>query len=135
MRDNFFLKKRLDYLWNKYFKDVERSNRVNICFGRKAEKRMGSIRQRIDHTDTLILLNGYFRDLKIPTFVIDATIVHELCHYAHGFSSPLPQLSKFPHRGGLVDKEIAARGLSRLVGRETRWLNKNWIRHMREGDL
>jgi len=132
MRDNFFLKQRLDHLWKEHFSDVPKSNRVDIRFGRCAEKRLGSIRQRIDHTDTLIMLNGHFRDKKIPNYIIDATIVHELCHYAYGFSSPLPQLSKFPHRGGVVKKELLKRGLGELLEKETSWLNKNWTKYLKE---
>lgn len=131
MRDNLFLKQRLNFLWNEYYGDIPRSNQVDICFGRKAEKRLGSIRQRVDHTDTLIMLNGHFRDRKIPDYVLDATIVHELSHYAHGFSSPLPQLSRFPHRGGMVDKELFKRGLGELLAKETGWLNKNWTKYLR----
>lgn len=131
MRDKFFLKMRIDYLWNEYFKDIPRSNQVDICFGRRAGKRLGSIRQRLDHTDTLITINGHFCDKKIPDYVIDATIVHELCHYAHGFSSPLPQLSRFPHRGGMVNKELFKRGLGGLLKKETKWLNKNWSNYLK----
>jgi len=127
MRDDTFLSDRLDFLWGKYFADISKSNKVHIKFGRKAVKRLGSIRQKIDETDTIIILNGHFKDKKIPRHIIDATIVHELCHYAHGFSSPLPQLSRFSHKGGIVDKELTTRGLSDLLNKETDWLNKNWF--------
>jgi len=130
MRDDTFLSDRLDFLWKKYFADVSKSNKVYIKFGRKAVKRLGSIRQKINQTDTIIILNGHFRDQEIPGYVVDATIIHELCHYAHGFSSPLPQLSRFPHRGGLVDREFYKRGLCGLLQKETEWLNKNWFRYV-----
>lgn len=130
MRDDIFLSDRLDFLWGKYFADISKSNKVYIKFGRKAVKRLGSIRQKNDETDTIIILNGHFKDKKIPCHVIDATIVHELCHYAHGFSSPLPQLSRFPHRGGLVDKELIRRGLLNLLEKEKKWLNKNWFKYI-----
>lgn len=130
MRDDTFLCDRLDFLWSKYFADVSKSNKVHIKFGRKAVKRLGSIRQKIDETDTIIILNGHFKDKEIPRHIIDATIVHELCHYTHGFSSPLPQLSRFPHRGGLVDRELIRRGLSGLLEKEKKWLNRNWFKHI-----
>ncbi|MFA4995595.1 MAG: hypothetical protein WC536_00400 [Patescibacteria group bacterium] len=130
MRDDTFLSDRLDFLWRKYFTDVLKSNKVHIKFGRKAVKRLGSIRQKIDETDTVITLNGYFKDKKIPRYILDATIVHELCHYAHGFSSPLPQLSRFPHKGGTVDKELIQRGLLDLLKKEKKWLNKNWFKYV-----
>lgn len=130
MRDDTFLSDRLEFLWKKYFADVSKSNKVHIKFGRKAVKRLGSIRQKMDKTDTIIILNGHFKDRAVPDYVVDATIIHELCHYAHGFSSPLPQLSRFPHRGGMVDKEFHRRGLNDLLKMETEWLNKNWFKYI-----
>lgn len=130
MRRNDYLVHRLDFLWRKYFFDVDRSNNVEIKFGRKARKRLGSIRQAINSDDTLIIINGHFKDEFIPEYVIDSTIIHELCHYAHGFSSPLPQLSPFPHRGGLVKREFKKRGLENLLRREMSWLNQHWFKYL-----
>ena len=135
MRSNTLLLERLSLIWKKYFPDVPVENQVMIGFGRKAEKRLGSIR-RINISknrkkfDTLILLNGHFKNPIIPNFVIDATIAHELAHYAQGFSSPLPRLSRFPHRGGSVDRELEKRGLGWLVEKELSWLNKNWDKYL-----
>ena len=103
-------------------------------FGPRAKKRLGSIR-KVFHTDgdeydTQILINGNFRDPKIPQYVIDATIAHELIHYSHGFSSPLPKLSKFPHRGDIVDKDMKKRGLLSLMEQEYKWLDKNWLDYL-----
>jgi len=134
MRSNTLLLKRLSLIWKKYFSDVPIENRVLIGFGRHAEKRLGSIRKinmRGKKFDTLILLNGYFKDKKIPQYVLDATIAHELAHYAQGFSSPLPRLSRFPHRGGSVDKELEKRKLDWLVNKELDWLNNNWDRYLK----
>ncbi len=136
MRDNNYLKNRLNTIWEAFFSDVPRSNKVWIKFGRKAEKRLGSIRkvwmQDQKDFDSLIYINGHFKDEVIPEFILDATIAHELCHYAHGFSSPLPQLSKFPHRGHIIDKELKRRGLTVLERAENKWLNKNWSRYLKD---
>lgn len=134
MRSNRLLLERLSLIWEKYFPSVPVENRVLIGFGRKATRRLGSIR-RINiegkkKFDTLILINGHFRDKTIPQYVLDATIAHELAHYAQGFSSPLPRLSRFPHRGGSVDKELENRGLEWLVEKELTWLNKNWDKYL-----
>lgn len=135
MRSDALLLQRLSLIWKKYFQDVPIENRVLIGFGRKAQRRLGSIRRinlnrKKDKFDTLILLNGYFKDKLIPQFVIDATIAHELAHYAQGFSSPLPRLSRFPHRGGSVDNELKNRGLQWLVDKELSWLNQNWDKYL-----
>lgn len=134
MRDSSYLEYRLGLLWQNHFAEIPRNNKVEIRFGRKARRRLGSIRKYHfggnEHFDTLIYINGYFKDLYIPEFVIDATICHELAHYAHGFSSPLPQLSRFPHRGGLVDQELSKRGLDQLVQAESAWLQHNWLDYL-----
>ena len=134
MRDNKLLEGKLEQIWSEYFNDVPKSNRITIGFGRKAKKRLGSIREKKGESskkfDTLILINSHFKNRKIPEYIIDATIAHELCHYAHGFASPLPQLSRYPHRGGAVDRELITRGLGHLVKKETDWLNANWFNYL-----
>lgn len=55
-----------------------------------------------------------FKDKKIPTSVVDHTLAHELVHYAHGFSSKRTRLHKYPHAGGVVQKEMEERGVGYL---------------------
>lgn len=133
MRENGFLVEKLEKIWHKYFSDCKRPNRIIIQFGKSVRKRLGSIRRTNiskNNYDTLILINGHFRNRDIPECVIDATIAHELVHYIHGFSSPLPQLSRFPHRGGKIEKEMERRNLGELLQMETDWLNANWIKYL-----
>lgn len=131
MRNNLFLEDKLDEIWKRFFPDVPKRNNVYIKFGKKARKRLGSIRERYINNsndfDTLIMINGNYKNEKFPEFLIDATIAHELCHYAHGFASPLPRLSRFPHRGGSVDQEMLRRGMGPLLDKEQDWLDENWI--------
>lgn len=137
MRNNQFLEKKLRLIWNQYFADVPKDNMVEICFGRKCRKRMGSIKKRPcpvyeDRFHTLITINGHFKDLLIPEFVLEATIAHELCHYTHGFGSPLPQCFIHPHRNDVVDNELRKRGLGHLSKKEIGWLKKNWSGYLQE---
>lgn len=137
MRTNIVLKRRLNKIWSNFFADVPRNNLVQIKFGRKARKRLGSIKETkcpiyADRIHSEITINGHFKNKKLPLFIIDATIAHELCHYAHGFGSPLPQLCVYPHRGGFVDKEMTKRQLESLTQREQIWLNKNWLKFIEE---
>ena len=119
----------------KHFTDVEAPNSVFIKWGRKARTRLGSIRKVYSKSilkrlggdfETQIIINSHFKDEKIPVYVVDATIAHELCHYAHGFSSPLPQVAYHPHKGGLVTAEMRDRGMGEMLKRQKRWLKKNW---------
>lgn len=136
MRDNEWLKKRLDHIWRTYFANVAQANEVTIEFGRAARTRLGSIKQlrlmrrgavdALNTSGSLITITGYFKDERVPEFMIDAVIAHELCHYAHGFSSPLPQLLKYPHQGGAVDREMIKRGLGDMLLAQQKWLKTEW---------
>src|SRR5690242_7684070 len=100
-RDDTWLYELLDRTWDQHFSDVPQDNDVRIVFGRKTKNRLGSI--RVDPTDpsiSIITMNGLFRDERVPEFIIKATLVHELCHYAHGFNSPIQQKYRHPHAGG-----------------------------------
>ncbi|HVE80816.1 MAG TPA: hypothetical protein VNA68_01610 [Candidatus Dormibacteraeota bacterium] len=127
MRDELWLQQLLDETWDKYFADVPQDNIVRIKFGRRARTRLGSIRIHPDHPDTTeITLNGLFRDPAVPEFVVLATLVHEMIHYAHGFNSPLEQKHRHPHAGGVVRAEYRERGLEELYLRQKKWLKANW---------
>jgi hypothetical protein len=122
MRDDVWLLSRLDHLWSNYFSDVEQVNRVFIKFGRFSRFRLGSI--KLDHrtNNSHISITSMFQDESIPEAVVDHTIAHELSHYAHGFSSPLKRAHKHPHRGGVVRREMAERGLEHLYDAYQDWL-------------
>ncbi len=121
-RDDAWLLSRLDYLWSNFFADVTQINPVFIGFGRYSKYRLGSVRLEKTTKKTYITLTGMFKDERIPTEVVDQTIAHELCHYAHGFSSPKARLHKYPHYGGIINKELRSRGLEYLIKAYAKWL-------------
>lgn len=140
MRDNEWLQEQLAWLWYKHFSDVAQPNDVRIKFGRPAVARLGSIkwgRKPVAHHDgstqrrSIITITGYFKDETIPDNVVTAVIAHELTHYAHGFSSPNPQLYKHPHHGGIVDKEMVKRGLGPILKEHKQWLKQHWANYIR----
>jgi hypothetical protein len=131
MRDNHWLLFRLDEIWRNHFKDIPQVNPVSITFGRNALYRFGSIRLNFSTGKTQILINGRFRDEQFPQEVVDHTIAHELVHYAQGFSSPNPRLHRYPHRGGVIDKELKDRGLDHLVDFYKHWV-KEYIKSLPE---
>ncbi|HEX3081641.1 MAG TPA: hypothetical protein VHQ86_00120 [Candidatus Saccharimonadia bacterium] len=126
-RDEAWLQAILDKIWDNYFPEVAQENDVRIVFGRRSKRRLGSISlDPHDHTITIITMNGIFRRSDIPEFVVEATIFHELTHYAHGFNSPLAQAQAHPHAGGVMRREFAERGLLELYQQQKRWLKANW---------
>lgn len=122
MRDDKWLLSRLDHLWSQYFPDVPQINPVFIRFGRFARLRFGSIRMDRRSKKTYITISGMFKDLKVPQEIVDHTITHELCHYAHGFSSPHTRQHRYPHEGGVIKAEMENRGLIHLYNAYRKWI-------------
>jgi hypothetical protein len=143
MRDNAWLEEKMYDLWEEHFADIPRKNLVIIKFGRGSSRQLGSIkwankktrgiRQFIRDLDaqddrriSVITITSKFKNEKIPEEVILATIAHEMCHYAHGFNSPLQQIYNHPHKGGVIRKEFEKRGLGNLHTYSKKWLKENW---------
>jgi hypothetical protein len=126
-RDEAWLQMILDKIWDNYFPEVVQENDVRIGFGRRAKRRLGSISlDPGDRKTSIITMNGIFKRDDIPEFVVEATIFHELTHYAHGFNSPLEQAQTHPHAGGVMRREFADRGLLELYLQQKRWLKTKW---------
>jgi len=148
MRENKYLENLLYDIWENSFCDIPRLNIVSIKYGRYSKWRLGSIKMVKDRRSferyikkldiekkslenpsvSLITITKYFSDPLVPEYVIKSTIAHELCHYAHGFNSPLERIYKHPHRGGVIKKELAKRDLIDLYLESNTWLKKNWFR-------
>jgi hypothetical protein len=153
MRNNKWLEKQMYYLWENYFADIPRKNLVIIKFGRDAYKQLGSIKWAHEKTGiktimrskrmqqlhqiqddkriTVITITKKFQNKAIPLFVVRSTIAHELCHYSHGFSSPEKKLFKYPHKGGIIKKELKKRKLFTLTQKAQKWLEDNWLDFVR----
>ncbi|AKM82811.1 TPA: hypothetical protein DD449_00055 [Candidatus Berkelbacteria bacterium] len=135
IRDNNWLKFRLETIWTKHFPDVALKNNVFVRFGRKSKTRLGSItlgRRNTENPNTIITINGYFIDESIPEFVVDAVLSHELTHYAQGFCSPHEQAFRHPHRGGVVKNEMTGRGLDAILKAEKKWIKENWPNYIKK---
>ncbi len=126
-RDNAWLNDRLETIRKVHFSDVAHGFPIDIKFGIRARYRFGSIAAR--NRRTVILINQLFADPIVPDYVVDSTIVHEMAHYAHGFGSGLPRLYTDPHRGGVIDKELAKRGLMAMTELSEKWRTANWETH------
>ncbi len=134
MRNNTWLKNRFNYIYQRYFSDIKIVNNIIIHFGRPTKTRLGSIKQtsRDKNSNSIITINGHFRNPEIPSFVIDAVIAHEFMHYAHGFCSPHKQAYCNPHQGGVVDYDLKERGLADILKSEKIWIKKNWQTYINE---
>ncbi len=148
VRDNKYLENLLYDLWENNFCDVARPNLVTIKYGKHSKRQLGSIKlikdkdtfkryikklkldENIFDNSTVSLINitRYFMYDYVPEYVIKSTIAHELCHYTHGFSSPLERKYKYPHQGGVIKKELEQRGLLDTYINSKKWLKENWIK-------
>lgn len=147
MRNNEFLENILYDLWENHFCDIPRKNFVLIKYGKYSKRQLGSIklanrntkikgllrkkddeyRSQDDKSITVITVTGYFKNESIPEFIVRATVAHELCHYAHGFNSPLEKRFQKPHQGSIIKKELAFRGLLEDQIKADKWLKENWL--------
>ncbi len=140
MRDNKWLADLLFRLHAEYYADVPIMNLVLVRFARASKTRLGSIiaRPRKGHKEmvTTITINELFRnEEEVPEYVIIATLLHEFAHYAHGFHSPLPQKYRYPHRGGIVNKEIRARGGGEILKQQESWIKNSYKPFLRSKRL
>ena len=127
-RDQEWLENMLADIWDKHFSDVDQANDVVIKYGRAAKQRLGSISlDRKNPEISVITINPIYTDLDVPEYVIKATIVHEMTHYAHGFNSPHQQKQRYPHSGGVIRQEFAERGLEELYLQQKQWLKESWV--------
>jgi len=124
MRDDEFLKKRLDAIWVLLFDDIPKLNNVVIKFKGKSKNKFGHIKKI--GKDTEIVVNELFRFDDVPEYMIDVTIAHEMSHYAHGFNSPLEKKYKHPHKGGVVTKELKSRGFDKMIKKEKIFFRHEW---------
>jgi hypothetical protein len=133
MRDHGWLEDQLQFLLKTYFADVLISNPIQIKFGREAKYRFGSIKLlkhkglKIFRKDSapqksIITITSVFAREHVPAGVVRYTIAHELCHYAHGFSSMNKQMFRHPHHGGIVNRELTQRGADDLIREFKAWL-------------
>lgn len=131
MRNDAWLHEQLDRLLKGPFSDLEIANRLELHWGRRAGRRFGSIAMGRDKVSR-ITINGHFKDEEIPEAIVQATLAHELSHYAHGFSSPLPKKYKSPHAGGVILREFKKRDLEMLYHYEKQWSKTHWGEYLRQ---
>lgn len=124
MRDNEWLEKRFDQIWQLFFPDLPKQD-IFIKFKGKWKNKFGHIKKTKKGTE--IAINSLFADYRVPEDIIKITIAHEIIHYMHGFFSTLPKKYKYPHKGGVVDKELIKRGFGYFLRKEKDWFKNEWL--------
>lgn len=117
----------LNWVWGQYFSDITRCNEVAIDYRYPWKNRLGLIRLSSDSMHTCIEINTLLQILAVPDVVLLITIAHELCHYAHGFGSPLPRKYAFPHAHQVVEKELKQRNLGASLTACEAWIDHYWF--------
>ena len=125
-RTNGWLRTQLLRIWDDYFDDIPRVNRVEIQFARRWKTRLGMITMSHSGFSSYIGINQLLNSPTVPDEICWLTIAHELVHYAHGFGSPLPRKYRHPHQGNIVSQELAARGLGKELMRWEEWTKQIW---------
>ncbi len=138
-RNQVWLEAKLADLLSRHFSDLDIGRNLEIRFSKRSKRQLGCIARKQSRLPILlkrdapseIRINGYFKDESIPEVVIEGTIIHELCHYVHGFSSPLPQKLRYPHQGGAIKKEMIKRGAGDIYLAEKKWLKHHWQNYLK----
>lgn len=127
MRNNIWLKKIAQAVWFKYFHDISPTNDLRVKFGKRAKWQLGCIRQNTKKgSPSIVIINGYFKNTLVPQYVVESILAHEFVHYLCGFSSSKPQLFRYPHRGGIINREMRKRGLGNIEEKQKKWVKENW---------
>ncbi|MEK6951925.1 MAG: SprT-like domain-containing protein [Nanoarchaeota archaeon] len=125
MREEEWLATLFHEVWDSKFPDVKKRNNVLVRWKGRWKNKFGHIK-RLKNKDTEIVVNSLFKDERVPKEVIELTIAHEIVHYMHGFNSPYEKRFKYPHQGGVVERELRKRGYNELVNLEKSWSKSEW---------
>ena len=124
---DLFLARKTANLLRENFPMQEVSNLLVVRWGKKWRTKVAHIKPfKEKEFGTAIEVNELLQDESVPEYVLDATIMHELVHYFHGFGSNKERKHRHPHRGGVVDNELEKKGWKELVDNGDKWLNENW---------
>lgn len=116
-------------LCREYFPDKKISNLLVVRWAKPWKTKLGHIRPLKDTGfGSLIEINSILADPRVPEFVLDVTLLHELIHYFQGFGSNQPRNQRHPHRGGAVTKEFAQFGWQELLNKQDQWVKENFAK-------
>jgi len=100
---------------------------IRCCFRASRSRILGRI--RIEGASVVITLHGELAAPTVPYEVILYVLAHEMAHLIW-LLNPLTA-ARYPHRGGVVEAELAHRGLTCFATFAAAWLHANWSRRLR----
>ncbi len=133
--DSFLAQKTADLL-RENFPEKEITNLLVVKTGRNCKRKLGHIKT-LKNADygSIIEINPLLFDPEVPKYVLDYVIMHELIHYFQGFGSNHEKKFKHPHRGRVIEKELARRGWEEIQEKSDSWLKENWTIILNKNDL
>ena len=77
-RDERWLADLLDQIWEQYFTDTPRANRVRVSYGGAWKSRLGLITMSEDEKTSYIQVNALLKHPEIPENITFVTVAHEI---------------------------------------------------------
>jgi hypothetical protein len=129
MPSDQFLAKKTAELCREHFSGHKISNLLVCRWGKAWKTKLGHIKplKRVNY-GSLIEINAILADPRVPEFVLEATLLHELIHYFQGFGSNRPREKMHPHRGGAVTNEFKKFGWEELLQKQEKWIKENFAK-------
>jgi len=97
---------------------------ITIKIGRKARRVLGSV--KLVSGISRITISRFLCDFRVPEFVLQEVILHELIHIKTGHGSTLQKEYQHAHRGGVIRKEMKEVGQEELFLQSDEWVKANW---------
>ncbi len=124
---DLFLTKKTAELCREHFPNRQISNLLVCRWGKAWRTKLGHIKPLKNvQFGSLIEINAILADPRVPEFVLEATLLHELIHYFQGFGSNHPRERRHPHRGGAVTNEFKQFGWEELLKKQQKWVKENF---------
>jgi hypothetical protein len=104
------------------------TNLLIVRWGKRASKNVLGHIKPVESKDfgSIIEINPLLKSLEVPEYVLEYVLMHELTHYFQGFGSNHTRKHKHPHRGGIVEKEMARHGWREITEKAEKWIKENW---------
>jgi hypothetical protein len=123
-----YLASRAAALIRENFSERGVTNLLVVRWARVKSKRvLGHIKPLRDtQFGSIIEINPALKSLDVPEYVLDYVLMHELTHYFQGFGSNHARKQKHPHKGRVVEKELARHGWEEITEKSEKWIKENW---------